>query len=685
MPGLDGLRALAVIAVLIYHARPGWLPGGFLGVDLFFVISGFIITRALLNEFDAKGRINVFAFWMRRARRLLPAVALVLAGTMTYALLFDPDQVARLRGDVLAAALYVTNWHLIAADQSYFDSFQQPSMLRHLWSLAVEEQFYVVWPMLFAAGMPILKKKGMLALILAGILASTAGMAMLYDPAGDTSRVYYGTDTRAAALLAGAALAFVIGGRRMAGTKTWMPRALALAGLAALSLLLGATVWLDEQQALLYRGGFLAVSLASTAVILAATQPNLFSRVLSVSPLRWIGVRSYGIYLWHWPVYLLVWPNQATLGELAGQVTAVILIAALSYTLVERPVREGALGRLWERARDWPDLSLRYRGGLVFGGASTAALVIGLVAASLAVKAPELPAYFETESIRLQNVVMADDASSIVPKSTMMTRVQSTLSTLTNAPQECPFGYEAPDNGVSVSGAPYGAECPAPVTILQAPLDSKIAASRMKPSAPAVPVVSEPALAVTPPTPEPEPEPPRAREPEPTPVPSQPVPPPPRLTSAPNVSAIGDSVMLGAAYLLAASIPGIDIDTAVGRQAETTVAIVKERVSSGTLGQVVLIHAGNNGPIKASHIDEIMALAGPGRKVIFLNTNVPRAWQDSNNAALASTLAKYANATLLDWRAATEANPGLVYSDGIHLMPSGASQYATMVVGALGQ
>jgi hypothetical protein len=143
--------------------------------------------------------------------------------------------------------------------------------------------------------------------------------------------------------------------------------------------------------------------------------------------------------------------------------------------------------------------------------------------------------------------------------------------------------------------------------------------------------------------------------------------------------------MLGAAYLLAASVPGIDIDTAVGRQADSTVAIVRERVSTNTLGQVVLIHAGNNGPIKASHIDEIMQLAGPSREVIFLNTNVPRAWQDSNNAALSSTLAKYANATLLDWRGATDANPGLVYNDGIHLTPAGASQYATLVVNALAQ
>jgi peptidoglycan/LPS O-acetylase OafA/YrhL len=675
LPGLDGLRALAVIAVLIYHARPGWLPGGFLGVEVFFVISGFIITRALLNEVRATGRINVLSFWMRRARRLLPAVVLLLAGTLTYALVFEPDQVTELRADALAAMVYVTNWHLMTGGQSYFNSFQQPSMLRHLWSLAVEEQFYVVWPMLLAAGLPILKQKGMLALILIGIAASTAGMTLLYVPAGDTSRVYYGTDTRAAALLAGAALAFVAGGWRMADAR-WAPKVMALIGLAATALVLGAMVWLDERQALLYRGGFLAVSLASTVVILAATQPNLFSKALSLSPLRWIGERSYGIYLWHWPIYLLVWPNEATLGQLAAQITATVFIAALSYALVEKPIREGALSRLWESARRWSTLSLRYRGGLVFGASSAAAIVIGLFAASLAAKAPELPAYFEMQSIRLHGSVVADDASSVLANSPTMSRVQSTLSALTRKPGACPLDYEAPpmDAG-SVSSAPYGPECPSPVSILRAPLESKVAGHAAT-AVPEVPVVVETPVAT------PEPAPPPAAPSAPA---GQAVSPPTPLASAPRVTAIGDSVMLGAAYSLAAAVPGIDIDAVVGRQAAATVALVRERLNSNMLGEVVLIHAGNNGPIYASHIDEIMQLAGPSRRVIFLTVTVPRAWQEPNNAVLASTLAKYANATLLDWHGASEANPALVYTDGIHLTSSGAAQYATMVVGAVGR
>jgi hypothetical protein len=392
-------------------------------------------------------------------------------------------------------------------------------------------------------------------------------------------------------------------------------------------------------------------------------------------------VRSYGIYLWHWPIYLLVWPNQATLGEWAAQISATVLIAALSYSLVEKPVREGALSRIWQSTRHWSALSTRYQGGLVFGGASTAAIVIGLVAASFTAQSPALPAYFEQESIRLHSSVVADDASSVVGKSSTLARVQTTVSTLTRSPYGCPAAYQAPDEDLaSVSSAPFGPECPAPVSILRAPLDSKIAAATATPPTSTPAVVETPVAAATP-----EPEPPKTE--------NASVPPaaaghsvnaPTPLTTAPRVSAIGDSVMLGAAYSLAAAVPGIDVDAAVGRQAAATVAIVRDRASSGTLGEIVLIHAGNNGPISAGNIDEIMQLIGPSRKAVFLNVTVPRAWQDTNNTVLASTLAKYPNATLLDWHGASEENPALVYTDGIHLTSSGAAQYASMVIGAIG-
>jgi peptidoglycan/LPS O-acetylase OafA/YrhL len=209
LPGVDGLRAVAVLAVLLYHAELPWIQGGFLGVDVFFVISGYLITSLLLTEWLQRGRIDLPAFWLRRARRLLPALFLLMAVTLVFAVLFLSNEVAGLRGDAFAALGYVTNWYLVFSDQSYFEMMGRPSLFRHLWSLAVEEQFYIVWPLLLTAMMWLLRPRQVLLVVLAGAVASTVLMALLYQPDVDPSRVYYGTDTRGVGLLVGAALAFL--------------------------------------------------------------------------------------------------------------------------------------------------------------------------------------------------------------------------------------------------------------------------------------------------------------------------------------------------------------------------------------------------------------------------------------------------------------------------------------------
>src|SRR5215217_6687399 len=213
VPGLDGLRALAVIAVLLYHAGLPWIPGGFLGVEVFFVISGYLITALLLTEWRRLGRVDLKAFWLGRARRLLPALYLVLVVTLAYAVVFLPGEVAGLRGDVLAALGYVTNWYLVLGQESYFEAIGRPSLLKHLWSLAVEEQFYLIWPLVLAFGLSMgatrWRRRRILILALAGAVTSALLMALLYRPEVDPSRIYFGTDTRATGLLVGAALAFV--------------------------------------------------------------------------------------------------------------------------------------------------------------------------------------------------------------------------------------------------------------------------------------------------------------------------------------------------------------------------------------------------------------------------------------------------------------------------------------------
>jgi peptidoglycan/LPS O-acetylase OafA/YrhL len=351
LPGLDGLRALAVIAVLAFHANPAWLPAGFIGVEVFFVISGFIITRGLMAEIRTTGGLDLRRFWIRRARRLLPALVLLLSALLAYVLVFEPASVAAFRADLFASLAYVTNWHLVFSEQSYFDAWSRPSFLKHLWSLAIEEQFYLLWPpvlLLLATRLNRLLAGGLI-LLLAG--ASSLLMALLYEPGGDVSRLYYGTDTRIGALLLGSALGLI-----PPAAFAWSGRAAltlrGVAGVGALLVLAALAFALDEDSSFVYQGGFLVVSLTTAVAITSLAVPGSFlGRVLGVGPLRWVGVRSYGIYLWHWPIFLMGWPQLPTPAAALFETGLAVGAAALSYRLLEEPVRNGASGDRFRGSR----------------------------------------------------------------------------------------------------------------------------------------------------------------------------------------------------------------------------------------------------------------------------------------------------------------------------------------------
>ncbi|MDI7275758.1 MAG: acyltransferase, partial [Anaerolineae bacterium] len=357
LPALDGLRALAVIPVLLYHADPRCLPGGFLGVEVFFVLSGYLITSLLLAEWQTSGRIDLPRFWLRRARRLLPALIVLIVAVLGFAVLALPEEVAALRGDVAAAAAYVTNWYLVLSHKPYFQTVGRPSLLKHLWSLAVEEQYYLLWPVLFAGGMRLVRRRWMLPLVLAGALASGLWMAILQQAGADPSRLYYGTDTRAASLLGGGALALAWPPGAVVGRVGRGRAVLDLAGLGALGLLAACCVRLDEFQPLLYRGGFALVGLGTLGLIAIVARPGarLVAPLLGSGPLRWLGVRSYSIYLWHWPIFAVTRPGLDVglrpLPLLALRLAATLLLADLSYRCVETPIRRGALGQAWRAWR----------------------------------------------------------------------------------------------------------------------------------------------------------------------------------------------------------------------------------------------------------------------------------------------------------------------------------------------
>jgi peptidoglycan/LPS O-acetylase OafA/YrhL len=392
-PGLDGLRALAVAGVVLYHAGVSWMPGGFLGVDVFFVLSGYLITSLLLAERRREGRVGFKAFWLRRARRLLPAVLLVIFVCLLAASTIARDDLARTRGDALASLVYMTNWHLIAASHSYFNAFGRPSLLQHLWSLAVEEQFYLFWPLVLLGSLKLVGRRWTILLTVLLALASTALMWGLFNPNQDPSRVYYGTDTRASTLLVGALLAFAwpLGGFRDEVSRR---AARVLDGVGCLALLgvLAFFVRVQDYDPWMYRGGFLLVALCTAVLIAVVVHPaSVLGRALGTRTLRWIGVRSYGIYLWHWPVMMLTRPGidvpwRGTLVILA-QIALTLVLAALSYRYVETPVRSGAAQR---RLRAWldahtPQERLRWTAGSLAGAVLVLGLMLGLPAPGSAV------------------------------------------------------------------------------------------------------------------------------------------------------------------------------------------------------------------------------------------------------------------------------------------------------------
>ncbi|KEQ23835.1 acyltransferase [Paenibacillus tyrfis] len=349
MPGIDGLRALAVLAVIAYHLHPRWAPGGLLGVGIFFVLSGYLITDLLIAEWRREGRLNLKSFWLRRFRRLLPAILVLLSAVAAWIWLVDRSRLPALQGDFLAALTYISNWWLVYREVSYFESFGPPSPLGHFWSLAVEEQFYLLWPLLLALGLRLQPRRGWLTgAMLLGAAASAAAMALLYEPGADPSRIYYGTDTRAFGLLIGAALAVVWpSGKLSAGTSVRVRRIVDWAGTAGLFAVLLMVVRSSQYDAFLYQGGFVLLSLAVAVTVTALAHPSSqLGRILGCRPLRWLGVRSYGIYLWHYPVIVLTSPaggDGISLTSAALQLTATIGLAALSWKFVEEPIRRGGM------------------------------------------------------------------------------------------------------------------------------------------------------------------------------------------------------------------------------------------------------------------------------------------------------------------------------------------------------
>jgi peptidoglycan/LPS O-acetylase OafA/YrhL len=661
-PGLDGLRALAVTAVLLYHADLAWIPGGFLGVEVFFVISGYLITALLLAEWRQKGSIDLKNFWLRRARRLLPALYVLLVVTLAFSVVFLPGEVAGLRGDVLAAFGYVTNWFLIFGQESYFESVGRPSVLQHLWSLAVEEQFYLIWPIVLAVGLGVgatrFRTRRVLTLAILGAAASAVAMALLYTPGTDPSRIYFGTDTRATGLLCGVALAFLWSPgdkhrliedvhnrpwppdrRRFRRRWGWTaPLLLDIVGLAALGVLTWFFLNLGEFQPFLYRGGFALVALATVAAIMAVVHPfaHVGSLILGSAPLRWIGVRSYGIYLWHWPVFMVTRPDLDVsfggLPLLALRLVVTVVLADLSYRFIETPIRRGAIEHAWKVLREargprrWR-LRLQWVGAVVPVLASLALLGVAVAHA----KPPEKPSYLAS----MKSVHTAEQ-----PQHKSSPGANTTPNNATSFQRD---HKKAPEKNLGAAGQSNRSD--ADQKTQERSLEEKASSTGGEKAGGTSRGGRGVASAYT-----------------------------------GSVSAIGDSVMLGAVGGLQKDIKGLTVvDAEVGLQVFDAINILKSRRATGQLGSVVVVHLGNNGTFTKQEFEQIMRILSGVDKVVFVNVKVPRSWEEPNNEVISEGVDRHPNAVLVDWYSASVNHPEYFYGDGYHLRPEAQKIYADLV------
>ncbi|MBO0729424.1 MAG: acyltransferase [Acidimicrobiaceae bacterium] len=627
-PSLDGLRAIAVAAVVLFHLPVAWLPGGFLGVDVFFVISGFLITSLLVAEAEARNDIGLKRFWGRRARRLLPAVWASILLTTLAAALFARDALSRLRGDVPAALGYFLNWRLIFHHDSYAEKFGRPPLLLHLWSLAIEEQFYLVWPVVVLGVLwwafrrpgrdPI---RSLAAVALGGAVLSAILMGALARPGHDPSALYFNPATHADGLLLGSALAAALPlWERREAITPGARRVLDGVGIAAAAGLVALFATLQQQNPASYWGSMQLAVVLTGLVVVVATHPGArLGGPLAAGLPVWIGRRSYAIYLWHWPIFELTRPGVdwnvpeplATILRLA----LVVVLADASYRWIETPFRtrraQRALRKWWGETvrltvRPAPRHSLRYgrrrtlrpslrlsvRPAVVVGVASLAGIAI-----AVSVFLVEAPSPWTDPEL----------ASGSTPASHLRLNV-----------------------------------APAPRAVLSA----------------AAPSTTAPAAPTT-------------------------------VTRTPGVTgrvlAIGDSVMLGASTELSAALgPGSIIDARVDRQIDQGLSRLAQYRAAGKLDglSAVVIGLGTNGLLDVAHCERFEREAAGVPRLVFVNVRVPRSWQDATDASLRACTAGKPGVVVANWYRASGA-PGIIGPDRVHETIAGRHLYASVVAAAV--
>ncbi len=613
---IDGLRAFAVMSVIFYHMHLGWARGGLMGVTVFFVISGYLINGLLVHECETTGRIDLPAFWMRRVRRLFPAIVLSVTGICALCTVFGPDLLQKMRPDIVPSLLFFNNWWQIFHDVSYFEAAGNPSPLQHFWSLSIEEQFYVVWPLLLLAMFVVgARQKTMRRVVAVLAVVSAVEMALLFDPMGDPSRVYFGTDTRAMSLLLGAWLAFAwpsaaFGHSRSALSGGGRSFAANTAGLAALAGLVLIVVFTTGFSSFPYYGGIALTSVLSAVLIAALVVPDtLVDRLFRLKPLVWVGKRSYGMYLWHFPILLLTTDVNSTTGVPVWmrfvQIALIFVVSHLSYTYVEDPVRRGAVGQWWQNRHTVHARPIR----------TSSKVAIAVVCALVAISAfglvhgplmqPKAPLPQE----------QAQDAGDGFASS------QSDDAVASGGEQvdEAGAAQDAPDEDEATSDA--------------AGPEAIFAEQRYNEAGDPI---YEPLL-------------------------------------------IGDSVAAGCEAQFYEAFPCGHIDAEVARNVwESPYVAYDEAGQVGDY--VIFCLGTNNAVVDWQIDDELLNVVGEDKLVFFVNSRSPQDWTDSTNQVIADIPSRHPNVVgIIDWYGASEGHDEYFAGDGTHLTEEGAQAYIDLI------
>ena len=568
---IDGLRAIAVTAVVLYHLGISWIPGGFLGVDLFFVISGYVITRLILDSINQSSALDLRAFYAARLRRIYPGFLFMVVCTIIFIGVWAPEAIKRFLSDLPFALTGTINWLLVARHQDYFETVGRPPLLQHTWSLAVELQFYLIWPLILLGVLKYFGKKNIarIALVIAMVSGTTLFFVSLQldqSNAQQISHIYFGTDTHSLGLFLGSALAV-----------SWIPQNLSadiekraqdvIDGIGVFGLLglISTFLFIDESNASLYRIAFPLAGIFGCLVIISLVHPaSRFAPIISTAPFRWVGQRSYGIYIWHWVIFQVTRPSVDLSGQTwalyLARVLLVLALADISLRWVEIPFRQG-LVQNWFRGMKYRSAKVKLRQQI-----SVLASIIMVLAV--------------TTSISFQAINKADQISNQIAQDSGDAQPQQDLGSTTG-------------------------------------------------------------LWVT-----------------------------------------GDSVILGIRSKLEAKEHISLINARVGRQAPELLAVMRVDQTSVPSSPVVF-NLGNNNALSEQTVVDIFEIVKNQPQIIVVNTAVPRAWKDANNAIISKVAANYPNTKVVDWDRISTGRPELFAPDGVHLSPAGSDVYVDLVLSVI--